>query len=84
MKPTSSFITGLLAGAAIGGVIALLYAPKSGKETREQVKRKFEALEEELDILKTKASNKANDTRDNLASKLAELQREIDKLTREI
>ncbi len=26
---------GLLAGAVIGGVIALLYVPKSGKETRE-------------------------------------------------
>ena len=34
------FGIGLLAGAVIGGVIALLYAPKSGKETREMLKSK--------------------------------------------
>ena len=39
MKSGNSFLTGLLTGAAIGGIIALLYAPKSGKETREQTKK---------------------------------------------
>jgi gas vesicle protein len=34
------FGIGLLAGAVIGGVIALLYAPQSGKETRQQIKEK--------------------------------------------
>ena len=34
------FGVGLLAGAVIGGVIALLYAPKSGKETRQLIKDK--------------------------------------------
>lgn len=29
---------GVLAGAVIGGVVALLYAPKSGKETRLQIR----------------------------------------------
>ena len=28
MKSGNSFLTGLLAGAAIGGIVALLYAPK--------------------------------------------------------
>ena len=31
---------GLLTGAVIGGVIALLYAPKTGKETRQLIKDK--------------------------------------------
>jgi len=34
------FGIGLLVGAVIGGVIALLYAPKTGKETRQLVKDK--------------------------------------------
>jgi len=34
------FGVGLLAGAVIGGVVALLYAPKSGKETRQMIKDK--------------------------------------------
>jgi gas vesicle protein len=31
---------GLLAGAVIGGVIALLFAPMTGKETRQLIKDK--------------------------------------------
>jgi gas vesicle protein len=31
---------GLLAGAVIGGVVALLLAPKSGQETRQLIKDK--------------------------------------------
>ena len=34
------FGIGLLTGAVIGGVIALLYAPKTGKETRQLIKDK--------------------------------------------
>jgi gas vesicle protein len=84
MKPGNSFITGLLAGAAIGGVIALLYAPKSGKETREQIKTKFEELEKELETLKGKASEKSGEIRDDIATKLAELKREIEILSQSV
>ena len=34
------FGVGLLSGAIIGGIIALLYAPKTGKETRQLIKDK--------------------------------------------
>jgi len=81
MKPLNSFITGLLAGAAVGGVIALLYAPKSGKETREQLKQKLEDLEKEFETLKGKAAKKSENIRKDLADRLAELQREIDSLS---
>ena len=84
MKSGSSFLTGLLTGAAIGGVIALLYAPKSGKETREQIKRKFEELEKELETLKGKAGQKTGKLKDDIASKIADLQREIDNLANAI
>ena len=84
MKPGNSFLTGLLAGAAIGGIIALLYAPKSGKETRDQIKNKFEELEEELETLKSKASEKSGEIRDDIAAKLAELKREIEILSQSV
>jgi len=35
-----AFCIGLLAGAVIGGAVALLYAPKTGKETRKLIKDK--------------------------------------------
>ena len=43
----------LLAGAAIGGAAALLYAPKSGKETRQLIKDKATGM---ADTVKENAS----------------------------
>ena len=47
------FGIGLLTGAVIGGVIALLYAPKTGKETRQLIKDKATAV---VDVIKEKTS----------------------------
>jgi gas vesicle protein len=47
------FGIGLLTGAVIGGVIALLYAPKSGQETRKVIK---DIATEVLDTAKEKTS----------------------------
>lgn len=37
-KPVKHFGTGVLLGAAAGAIAGLLFAPKSGKETREDIK----------------------------------------------
>ena len=47
------FGIGILTGAIVGGVIALLYAPKSGKETRKMIKDK---TMEVVDTVKEKTS----------------------------
>lgn len=39
----AGFSITLIAGAIIGGVIALLYAPQSGKETRDMMMKKAKA-----------------------------------------
>jgi gas vesicle protein len=41
---TKGFIFGLLAGGAIGAILALLYAPKSGRELRADIKSKTDEL----------------------------------------
>jgi gas vesicle protein len=84
MKPLNSFMAGLLAGATIGGIVALLYAPQSGKETREKLKEKFSNLEKELEDLKMKAGQKSEKAKNDIASRLAELQKEIDNLSKEV
>lgn len=50
----SGFGLGLLAGAVIGGVMALLYAPKSGKVTRQLLQ---DAVDELADTVKETAGN---------------------------
>ena len=47
------FGIGLLTGAVIGGVIALLYAPQSGKETRAMLKDKATRV---VDVIEEKTS----------------------------
>lgn len=37
-RETSNLLIAFAAGAVVGGVVALLYAPASGKETREKIK----------------------------------------------
>jgi gas vesicle protein len=43
-EDNDSFWKGLFLGGAIGAVIALLYAPKSGRETREEISQKADKL----------------------------------------
>lgn len=45
-KNSSSFIGGMLLGAAVGTITGLLLAPRSGKETRHLLKKSAEAIPE--------------------------------------
>jgi len=84
MKTTGSFISGLVAGAVIGGVVALLFAPQSGKETRDQLKGKIEDLEKEFETLKGKATRKTGQIKEEIAKRLADLQKEIENLSKAV
>lgn len=62
------FGIGLLVGAAIGGVIALLYAPKTGKETRKIIKDKatevVDTVKEVVDTVKEETAGVINTVKD--------------------
>lgn len=40
----SDFLTGLIVGGLIGAALGILFAPKSGKESREDIARKADEL----------------------------------------
>ncbi|MDP4116236.1 MAG: YtxH domain-containing protein [Bacteroidota bacterium] len=62
---SKGLIFGFLAGGALGAILALLYAPKSGKEFRSDIKVKSDELlteaEKQLEIAKEKAKVLIND-----------------------
>ena len=64
-KMAKGLITGFLAGGIAGAIIALLYAPKSGKELRGDIRRKSAELvdeaEEYLEAAKKKATQMINE-----------------------
>ena len=44
LKTAKGFATGTILGAAVGAIIALLFAPKSGAETRKILLQKLEEV----------------------------------------
>jgi gas vesicle protein len=53
-------VIGFLTGAAVGSIIALLFAPKSGKELREDIKNKSQDFIEDADKYISNAKDKAS------------------------
>lgn len=54
------FVGGLLVGAAIGTVVGLLFAPRSGRETRQFLKKSADALPELAEDLSTSVQLQAD------------------------
>lgn len=54
-------LIGFLAGGAVGAVLALLYAPKSGKELRNDIKVKADGYLDEAEKYIAEAKDKAKD-----------------------
>jgi gas vesicle protein len=60
-KMVKGLVIGLLAGGAIGALLALLYAPKSGKELRAEIRGKADDLIEGAEGYMDAAKNRAGE-----------------------
>jgi len=75
----SGFMTGLLIGAAVGGAVALLYSPKSGRENRAFMKKKaMEAKDFALDKFED-VKEEAMDLRDKTTKAVKAAEKEFKK-----
>ncbi len=72
---TAAFLSGFLWGALTGFVVGILYAPRSGDETREVLKENSKELGV---IIKDKIKDAKSRGRDILAGKGVEIQEEAD------
>lgn len=62
-NPVKLFLTGLLWGAAIGGVVGVLYAPKKGSETRQFIREKAQDTAKMIQYKAEDIRGKAAETR---------------------
>ena len=60
-RDSTSFLTGLILGAVVGLAIGFLYAPKSGKETRELLKERAVVAKERATEIAKKVKQTANE-----------------------
>jgi len=64
---TNKVILGVLAAAAAGTIIGLLFAPEEGNDTRKKIKKKTNSLASDLIDALEKSKAKVTDTAENLA-----------------
>ncbi|HRN70387.1 MAG TPA: YtxH domain-containing protein [Candidatus Woesebacteria bacterium] len=74
MDKKSTFKTGLVVGAILGGITAFFLSPKSGKENRELAKKKFDQLrnmmkDKNIDEIVAEIYGKASDEGKKLYTK---------------
>jgi len=69
-----AFLKGLLIGGVIGAVVGILYAPKSGRETREDIGRKAEELVAKAKEEYEQALEKSRKTYETAVSRLKKIE----------
>ncbi len=78
------WMKGLLIGSLVGIIVGMLYAPKSGRETRDELSEKAKdiagKLKDEYDV----AFEKSKTAYENLLKKLKEVEAKAEKKAREI
>ena len=95
MAKGKKFGLGILVGAVVGVIAGLLTAPKSGKETRQDIKnkakevkgaaeRKLKDAHKELGKLSSQAKAKAADLKGKAKEELNELSKKADSLKEQI
>ena len=67
---SGSFAIGFILGAVVGVAVGFLYAPKSGRETRELIKEKAEEVKEKAEEVTEKAKEAAAVAKKKVEEKL--------------
>jgi gas vesicle protein len=68
-----SFVAGLFMGGLLGGAIAILTAPRSGEETREQIRVRGVELRDTAEQTMNEALTTVRNTTDDLSNRAEEL-----------
>ena len=74
---TGAFIWGLLAGGIIGSVLALLYAPSSGKKLRKDIADKADDFIEDIEEMYESGKEKAGKVIQDVKKKASNIGRDV-------
>ena len=86
-KMAKGLLIGFFSGAVVGGVLALLYAPKTGRELRGEIRRKSgeiaDDVEEYLKDARVKAKQLINDGKEKSATLISDAKHKADALLKD-
>lgn len=74
----SNVVLGVLAGAAIGALLGILYAPDKGTNTRKKLRRKGEDVVEDLKAKAHELTEKANELTIKASRLMAKVNSSVD------
>jgi gas vesicle protein len=77
-KPQSHFFMGLLIGGALGALAGILFAPKSGKELRSNLKEKGSEVLKDTKEIYVDASTKVREIIEDVKHQAKELKKEAE------
>lgn len=80
MSKKGGFLKGLGLGALVAGIGALLFAPQSGKETREDIGKGFNEAKDQLSVGLDKVKEASVRVKDDSVKETKELMRRAEKL----
>ena len=84
MSNRGDFIAGIVVGGFVGAIIGILYAPKSGKETREEIGRKTDELLSKAKEEYDNAIEKSRKAYEAAVDKLKQLEQQTQKKVDEV
>ena len=76
-RDSLAFVSGVVLGAAIGGILGVLFAPESGEDTRKKLAKKGKKALKDL-------KEEANEARKKLEPKIAAVKREVGKKVEDV
>lgn len=82
--PAGGFLLGTIAGALLGAGLALLYAPKTGEDTRKEIKAKVEELKKESLKAKGKALAKVKEMKEDAVEKAEDIKGRAKRAAKEL
>ena len=77
MKSTARILVALAAGAAIGGVLGILFAPDKGSATREKISDKAKDMSDSIKDYVAVSKEKLERMKENLEAKLDRVNQKI-------
>ncbi len=83
MKSSSSFLIGLLSGAAIGAALGILFAPEKGEVTRKNLMKNAENLKDDLVEKMDEMKGYFNESMGHVKDKVDDIKEKIHKKEKE-